>query len=501
VSIYRKKQKWKLILMIMAMIIISGSLWYSNVLVKKISKEERKKVELWAGAIQKKANLVKYTNELFDRIKKDERKKVELWADATRRLVSSTESEDFSFILKVVTENNTVPVILADDKNNVISFRNLDSTKFMEPGYVQQQMVLMKATKEPIEIEISKDRKNYLYYKDSKLFSELKDVLDDLVKSFISEVVVNSAAAPVLFTDSSRTRVIAYGNIDSTKINDEKKLKETIADMESYNPPIPIEFSEGRTNYIFYKDSDLLTQLKYYPFIQFGIIGLFLLIAYTLFSTARKAEQNQVWIGLAKETAHQLGTPLSSLMAWQQLLHEKGLTMEAEEIEKDIKKLQIITERFSKIGSVPVLNKENLNLVLADVIDYMRTRTSKRVEFIFEPTRELFVPMNIPLFGWVIENLLRNAIDSMEKGGKITVSVSDQVQFVYIDIADTGKGIPKSKYKTVFEPGFTTKKRGWGLGLSLAKRIVESYHGGKIFVKSSEAEKGTTFRIVLAKAA
>jgi two-component sensor histidine kinase len=502
VSIYKRKQKWKLILLAIALIIISGSLWYTNILVKKISTEERKKVELWAGAIQKKANLVKYTNELFNRIKQDERKKVQLWADATRRLVSSSETEDFSFILKVVTENNSVPVILVDDKNNIISHRNLDSNSIADPNFLKAQIEIMKASKEPIEIEISKNKKNYLYYKDSKVFSELKDVLDDLVKSFISEVVVNSASAPVLFVDSTHSNVIAFGNMDSSKVKDERSIKNTINEMESYNPPIPIQFTEGQTNYIYYRDSLLLTQLKYYPVIQFGVIGLFLFIAYSLFSTSRKAEQNQVWIGLAKETAHQLGTPLSSLMAWHELLKERGMISEADEIEKDIKKLQTITERFSKIGSVPVLHRENLNKVLEDAISYMKSRTSQKVKFIFEADAQVSVPINVPLFEWVIENLLRNAVDSMEQGGgKINISVSDQVQFTYIDITDSGKGIPKSKFKTVFEPGFTTKKRGWGLGLSLAKRIIESYHGGKIFVKSSEPDKGTTFRIVLSKAA
>jgi signal transduction histidine kinase len=213
-------------------------------------------------------------------------------------------------------------------------------------------------------------------------------------------------------------------------------------------------------------------------------------------------EQNQVWVGLAKETAHQLGTPLSALIAWLEYLKGKGLDPEtAAEIEKDIKRLETITERFSKIGSVPKLDETDLVRVLNDSVNYMKMRTSKNVSFSIVPqnSKPIIALLNVPLFEWVIENLIRNAVDAMNGNGSINIVVSDQTQFVYIDIADSGKGIPKNKYKTVFEPGFTTKKRGWGLGLSLTKRIVENYHSGKIFVKSSEIDKGTTFRIVLNK--
>ncbi len=205
---------------------------------------------------------------------------------------------------------------------------------------------------------------------------------------------------------------------------------------------------------------------------------------------------------MAKETAHQLGTPLSSLIAWLEYLRAKGLDPETTiEIEKDIKRLETITERFSKIGSVPKLDDEDVTKVLADSVNYMKLRTSKNVIFSIEKadSSDMTAQMNVPLFEWVIENLIRNAVDAMTGNGLIKIVISDQTQYVYIDISDTGKGIPKSKYKTVFEPGFTTKQRGWGLGLSLTKRIIENYHSGKIFVKNSEIDKGTTFRIVLNK--
>lgn len=499
-SIYSKKQKWKLWLFIAAIVIIGLSLWYTNTLVNKIAQDEREKVKLWASAVQKKAKLVKYTNELFNKLKAEERKKIELWAEATKQL--SMDLSDYGFVLKVVSDNTTVPVILADENGVPITSRNLDPKKETDKQYLKEQMEEMKASQEPIEINIYKGQKNYLYYKDSKLFSELKNVLDDLIKSFISEVAVNSASVPVLYTDSTKTNVIASGNIDSLKIKDSTFLKTTLFSMAEHNQPIEVEFGDGTKNYIFYQESKLLTQLKYYPYVMFSIFGLFLLIAYLLFSTARKVEQNQVWVGMAKETAHQLGTPLSSLIAWLEYLRSKGLEPEtANEIEKDVKRLETITERFSKIGSVPKLDKVNLISVLNNSVNYIKLRSSKNVIFTVDTDNqtEIIAQLNIPLFEWVIENLCRNAVDAMNGNGAINISISDQTQFVYIDVSDTGKGIPKSKYKTVFEPGFTTKQRGWGLGLSLTKRIIENYHSGKIFVKNSELGKGTTFRIVLNK--
>jgi len=500
VSIYSKKQTWKLWLFIAAVLIVGISLWYTTTLVNKIAQEERKKVKLWADAIQRKVKLVKYTNELFNQIKIDERKKVELWAEATRQL--SQDLSDYGFVLKVVSDNTSVPVILVDEHGTPITSRNLDPAKENDKTYLKLQMQAMRAVQEPIEINIYKGQKNYLYYKDSRLFSDLKNVLDDLIKSFISEVAVNSASVPVIYTDSTKLNVIQAGNIDSLKIKDTVFLKTQLAMMSAQNQPIEVEFGDGSKSYIFYMESTLLTQLKYYPYIMFSIIGLFLLVAYLLFSTARRVEQNQVWVGMAKETAHQLGTPLSSLIAWLEYLKSKGLDPEtAIEIEKDVKRLETITERFSKIGSVPKLDHVDLIKVLGDSVNYMKLRTSKNVIFNVENAQSsgITAQLNIPLFEWVIENLIRNAVDAMNGNGSIHISVSDQTQFVYIDIADTGKGIPKSKYKTVFEPGFTTKQRGWGLGLSLTKRIIENYHSGKIFVKSSEIDKGTTFRIVLNK--
>lgn len=395
-----------------------------------------------------------------------------------------------------------MPVILTDENKNPISSRNLDPLKENDSNYLRQQMQEMQISQKPIEIHVYRHKKNYLYYKDSKLFSELKNVLDDLIKSFISEVAINSASVPVIYTDSTKGRILATGNIDSTKLNDTTFLMNTLNLMAKENQPIEVEFGDTGKHYIFYQESTVLTQLKYYPYVMFGIIGVFLLIAYFLFSTARKAEQNQVWVGMAKETAHQLGTPLSSLIAWMEYLKSKNIDTEmTSEIGKDIKRLETITERFSKIGSTPKLEQANLVDILNEVADYIKQRTSKNVIIKIENNHQQTIKaqLNVPLFEWAIENICRNAVDAMNGKGTITISASEQEQQVNIDITDTGKGIAKSNFKTVFEPGFSTKERGWGLGLSLTKRIIENYHKGEISVLQSEIDKGTTFRITLNK--
>ena len=492
------------------MLIISISLWYTNDLVKKISREERQKVQLWADAIHKKANLVKYTNELFNKIKLEERKRIEIWAGATRMLFTTENDLDRNFYLSIVTSNTSIPVILTDEESNISSWVNIDSVGEVSYGklnefekqLLKQHLKLMQQTQKPIEIPYYQDRKNYLYYADSKVFTDLKQVMDDLIKSFISEIVVNAATVPVIYTNDTKQQIIAHGNIDSTKIKDKTYLAEMLAKMAAENNPIEVELGFGKKHYIFYQESTLLTQLKYFPYVLFGVIGLFSLIAYILFSTARNAEQNQVWVGLAKETAHQLGTPLSSLIAWVELLKLKGHGDETtKEIEKDIARLEMITERFSKIGSKSILNNENITEVLNQAVDYLKVRVSDKVIFNIscDSNTEVLIPLNVHLFNWVIENICKNAVDAMNGKGTININVTEQEQLVFIDISDSGKGIPKSMHKAIFEPGFTTKKRGWGLGLSLAKRIIENYHHGKIFIKQSDSDKGTTFRMVLKK--
>jgi len=383
-NIYTRKQRWKMLLLLTALVIGIISLWYTNRLVEKLSQEEKNKIELWAKALKHLSDV-------------------------------ALDAGDLTFAFDVVSNNSTIPVIQTDEKFNVKHWVNLDSVK--------------------------------------------------------------------VATDTTY-------------------LKKELAIMKKQHQPIEIPFDTNMRDYIFYKDSQLLNQLKYYPFFQLAIIGLFLLVSYLAFSTSRKAEQNQVWVGMAKETAHQLGTPLSSLAAWTEYLKNKYPADDnLHEMDKDISRLNTITERFSKIGAAPVLKKENLMDVLQNSVNYIKTRTSQKVNITIQnlQSHEVNAPLNIPLFEWVLENLFKNAIDSMAGVGDILISITDQNQYVYIDVKDSGKGIPKSKYTTVFKPGYTTKKRGWGLGLSLSKRIVEEYHKGQIFVKSSDVNKGTTFRIVLPK--
>ncbi len=380
-NIYSQKQTWKRLLFVTAALIGISSLVYTDRLVKQLAQEEENKVKLWAKATELLAN-------------------------------SADENIDISFVFEVIRDNETVPVILTDQNENVISVRNLDSLQSLDTAYVKEQLALMKEEHTPIEVGLVAGEKNLIFYRNSKLYYSL----------------------------------------------------------------------------------------KYYPYVQLGVISLFIFVSYIAFSTSRKAEQNQVWVGMAKETAHQLGTPISSLLAWMEHLRAKGVDEQTlTEIGQDLKRLETITERFSKIGATPKLELKNIVQVMEESVNYMKLRSSKKVVYNFNPgnTIDVNVPMNIPLFEWVIENLCRNAIDAMNGAGIITVEMEAKEGQVIIDVSDTGKGMPKSKFKTVFEPGFTTKQRGWGLGLSLTKRIIENYHSGKIFVKNSVVDKGTTFRIIL----
>ncbi len=379
---YENKRWWKVFFFAVAILIGAFSLWYTNSLVSILQQEEDKKIKLWANA--------------------------------TRLLIKG--EGDINFLLDIAKDNTTIPLILVDDRNNIISTKNLpDTAQIIDTSYILQQLEIMKNQHEPIKI----------------LYDE--------------------------------------------------------ANM--------------RYNYLYYKNSFILSQLKSYPIIQLALIAFFALLSYFTLSASRRAEQNQVWVGMSKETAHQLGTPISSLKEWINLLRDTEKENQDEllmELDNDVKRLELITERFSKIGSDPVLKTENLDVVLQSSLQYLNARTSSHVDLtlsIIKPGN--WANINIPLFDWVIENLCKNAIDAMSGKGTLIVQLNHDDKHVYIDISDTGKGIPKSKFKTVFKPGYTTKKRGWGLGLSLVKRIVESYQKGTIYVRHSEIGKGTTFRIVL----
>lgn len=316
--------------------------------------------------------------------------------------------------------------------------------------------------------------------------------------SFIISFINSNTTIPLIMTNDNGV-ILDFKNLDTTQaINGPDFLNRKMAEFRKEHAPIISDYGTGR-NLIFYGESYLLRQLRFFPYVQMTIIILFLLVVIIAVSTAHRAVQNQVWVGLSKETAHQLGTPLSSITGWLELLREHEENAEAvSEMEKDLSRLQLVADRFSKVGSAPQLAEENLMDRLHGMVDYMQKRSPAKVNISITSNSE-DIPVNIsgPLFDWVIENLMRNALDAMDGKGNISLKVQNTPQQVIVDLSDTGKGIARHQVKKIFNPGFTTKKRGWGLGLSLARRIVEKYHHGSIYVKSSEPGKGTTFRIIL----
>ena len=484
-----------------AVIIVTASLWYTNIIVKKIARSERENVKIWAGALQRKANLVAYTDEFFEQIREEERKRAEILADASKNMRSEVNSEVLDIYYKIITGNETIPVIMTKENDSIIHARNVEdsvSRYDILEGDLKKEFTVYK----PIRIEYLPGEFQILYFKESLIYTELRNVLSDLNESFLSEVVGNAVSVPVIITDSTKQNIIASGNINNKNEGDSLFWPNTIEEMASENDPIEIILAGTEKRYIFYKSSAIQGQLRIYPFVQFAVIGLFILITYFLFSTSRRSEQDRVWVGMSKETAHQLGTPLSSMIAWLELLKLKGIEDEGlDEIKKDIDRLENITDRFSKIGSPPSLDPINIVDVVYNSTEYIKSRTSKKIKYkiIVPAEKPIIVSVNAHLFSWVIENLVKNAIDAMSGQGKITISLKEEKHNVVIDISDTGKGIPKSQFKVVFTPGFTSKKRGWGLGLSLSKRIIRDYHKGKIFVKHSYPLRDTTFRIILKK--
>ena len=390
---YQQKKRWKYSLLTFAVVIASGSLLYTNYLVRNIARSERTRAQVWAMS--------------------------------EKQILASDDNDFLNYVFAVI-DSSVVPAIVTNDKGDILLSRGLD------PGKVF--------------IKLQAEGNKKLKYE------------------------------PVYFQSE-------------------------LADMKKEHAPIKLKVL-GANWLVYYRDSDLLTQLKFFPYIQLSLITIFLLMAYAAFSSSRKSEQDQVWVGLAKETAHQLGTPISSLMAWIELMKEKFNAEEdplIAEMENDVKRLEIVADRFSKIGSTPKLEEHKVFEVVKDFVDYFRVRVSKNISFEMTGNPHLVAGLNVPLFDWVLENLLKNAVNAIDGKGQIKVDISGNKlkRQVFIDISDTGKGIPRSKFDTVFQPGYTTRKRGWGLGLSLTKRMVENYHDGQIFVRDSELGKGTTFRIVL----
>lgn len=312
--------------------------------------------------------------------------------------------------------------------------------------------------------------------------------------SLENEIITSNKTIPVVMLDKEGN-IIAHNNIQ------ESKLERVAAEMRTSGKRIEVPLGEGVFYYIYYDDSATLVQLSYYPYIQLAVVVLFFVICFVAVLSSKRAEQNRVWVGLSKETAHQLGTPISSLMAWVEVLKAKYADDELlPEMERDVQRLQMVADRFSKIGSRTEPVPEDVSAVVGKAVEYMKRRSPSKVKYNLSfPDTPLSARLNVPLMEWVFENLCKNAIDAMEGSGDIFVVVADAGDKVLVDVTDTGKGIAKSRWKMIFEPGFTTKPRGWGLGLSLAKRIVEEFHKGRIYIKKSLPGKGTTFRIELKK--
>ncbi|OSZ78716.1 histidine kinase [Chitinophagaceae bacterium IBVUCB1] len=321
---------------------------------------------------------------------------------------------------------------------------------------------------------------------------------DPVALQFAGMVLEQNKTIPLILTDDSG-KILSHSNLDSVEVAKNKNYpNEQLAVFKANNQPLVFEYNSGK-QHVYYGESSLLMQLRYYPYVQLTVIILFLAIVLLALTSAHRSLQNQVWVGLSKETAHQLGTPLSSIEGWLEILKDDSGNADAlTEMQKDLDRLKLVADRFSKVGSAPQLEEEDLVTRLQAMVDYMQKRAPSKVAITLQNS-DAEIPVNIsgPLFDWVIENLMRNALDAMDGKGRIEVQVQNQKHQVLVDVSDTGKGIPKHQLKRVFVPGFTTKKRGWGLGLSLSKRIIEKYHHGSLFVKQSEAGKGTTFRIIL----
>ena len=369
-----------------------------------------------------------FSDGLIRSLSKAERERMQIWADATKEIVASTTQEDapaadIDFLLNIIQSNTTIPVLLTDSEGNILQQRNFDL---------------------PIK-------------NDTETFG------------------LPSAPKNLEF------------------------LKAKLEALKSSSNVIEIEIADGFSQYLYYEDSTLLKRLSIFPYILLLVMLAFIMVVYFAVSSTKKAEQNKVWVGLSKETAHQLGTPISSLMAWMELLPDMGIDADTlAEMNKDVNRLSTIASRFSKIGSVPRMTDENLIAVIGDAVGYMSTRISQRITLTYKHTTDKIAVMACaPLLEWVIENLIKNAVDAMEGHGSITVETESNATTAYIEISDTGKGIARKYHKTIFNPGYTTKGRGWGLGLTLAKRIIEQYHQGRIFIKQSTPGVGTTFRIEL----
>ncbi|MCL2290196.1 MAG: HAMP domain-containing histidine kinase [Bacteroidetes bacterium] len=496
----RNNKRWNKALFFMATAVFIAMILYSNALINNIREEERRKVSVWADAITYRADLVSYMDDFFKTIRVAESKRAALLVKAMQKVNDAPLHEDPSFYLEVIASNSTIPSILTDAHGNINYTVNLDA-KIANMKHISE-LGDKKSDFDSLIMPYYKDRYNILYYKESNIYSNLRTAIDNLVEVFFQEIVINDASVPVIVTDSTMRDIITYGMINPEDIQTDEAKAKLIKHFLSHHKPIQIELPHQGVCYVLYDESPVLMQLRYYPIIQFIIIFIFAVAAYLIFTFARRYEQNRVWVGMSKETAHQLGTPISSLLAWSELLKEQEVDPAImKEIDKDVHRLETIAQRFSKIGSEPELENENIATVIEEFIGYLQSRISSKVAIKVNrnDVKDFDLPINKYLFEWVIENLCKNSVDAMNGNGVIIIDLSEDEKNFFVDISDTGKGIPSNQFNLIFQPGYTTKKRGWGLGLPLAKRIIQQYHKGKLFVKSSVIGRGTVMRIQFRK--
>ena len=481
------KNQVKWILLSLTILLALGALWQVQRIAGEIKRDEEEKVRLWANAISQRSHILEATRSFFEQATLDEHRKMQLYTDILQSFNDPDLATDLRFSLAYVNyivDSSHTPIIITSSRDSIIS--------------VPQELAGQKLEGELMEEYSQNPPFHYtlwgmpmtLYYKESQYYTQLREVLDGFTRTFLMDITQNSVKVPVLVIDSLTGEKLAYGNLDP------------LSPFHFRNDPIGISLPDGGRALVYYEDTLLLRSLRWLPLFYFFIAAVLLVVSYNLFRTARTAEQNRIWVGLAKETAHQLGTPISSLTGWVEYLRGKEFSPQyAAEVEKDLRRLETITQRFSKIGSVPELQQSDVQEATQAAVSYLQNRAPRKVNFVvtFPQGDPFLAPINNTLYQWVIENLCKNAIDAMEGNGTITVTASQDARKIYIDISDTGRGMSPSVQKHIFDSGFTTKTRGWGLGLPLARRIINQYHRGRLYLKYSVPGQGTCFRIVLKK--
>jgi len=501
-KIFKKNNFVEIAIIVISSFLAIATVVYSNIIANQLAKREENQVKLWAKATQDKAKLIKLSNEIFDNLSKEEHMKVQLYAKASNIILKENDNDKLSFLLDILKFNENIPAIATDSNLIIIEYRNILDTSIQVGKKLDKIHQKEFFQYRPVEVQFL-DKHQFIYYKDSRIFHQLKYYLNASGNSFYNEIGSNAAFLPVVIIDENN-KLLKSGNIDESILKDTAQFIEYIENLKAEKDPIKIDLGDGKIRYLLFENSVIIKQLKWFPFILYGILAFFLIVTYIAIKNSRKTEKNQIWIGMSKETAHQLGTPISSLAAWLEVLkedisfhtsHHNIIT----EMEKDINRLTLVADRFSKIGSKPKLEAQNLNEILENSVQYFRHRASKKVNINYSiEDKSIQILINKQLFEWVIENLIRNALDAISHEGEIFFHCQkDSDNKVTIECRDSGKGIEKGLFMTVFEPGFTTKKRGWGLGLSLCKRIIEDYFKGSIFVKWSKRGEGTVFKIVL----